>query len=159
METDSYVVLAAGKARVRRLPAFGKRPAEQTFVRSVGVLLIALGTLGYVPGLRLDGNLFGLLTTNGAYNALHLLTGLAGVATGFAPNRLVVRWYCAACTFLYSSVVLATLAGISSAATQAIFGPDNVLHLGVAAMTLAGYFVAVSHTQVGGETRREPAEA
>ena len=159
VDRDNVVVLAYGKARVRRTRVFGKRPGEQTFVRSVGVLLIALGVLGYVPGLRLDGNLFGLLTTDGAHNVLHLLTGLAGVAAGFAANRLVARWYCAACTFVYSGVVLATLAGMSPAATRVILGPDTVLHLGVAAMTLAAYCVAVSHAQAGGETRQEPAES
>jgi hypothetical protein len=159
VETDSFVVLTSGRSRVRRMRIFGKRPGERTFVRSVGVLLIALGVLGYVPGLRLNGNLFGLLTTNGAYNALHLLTGLAGVAVGFASDRLLARWYCAVCTFLYSGAVLATLAGVSSAATRAILGPDNVMHLGVAAVMLAAYCVAVSRAQVGGEKRREPVEA
>ncbi|HEV2459866.1 MAG TPA: DUF4383 domain-containing protein [Ktedonobacterales bacterium] len=159
VERDNVVVLASGKARVRRTRAFGKQPGERTVVRSLGVLLIALGVLGYVPGLRLDGNLFGLLTSDGAHNVLHLFTGLAGVLAGFASNRLFARWYCAACTFIYSGVVLATLAGMSPAATRVILGPDTVLHLGVAALTLAAYCVAVSHAQADGETRREPAEA
>lgn len=118
----------------------------------VGVLLVALGLLGFVPGattdqalLRVTGPqsgalLFGTFPTSVALNVIHLATGVLGLGAALrgGPARVFLMWGGGAYLGLWFYGVAADN---HSAADFGPFSPaNNWLHLGIAiAMLLLGY--------------------
>lgn len=49
-----------------------------------GVVLLAVGVLGFVPALTPDGHLLGIFHVNAVHNVIHVLSGVAALAAGFA---------------------------------------------------------------------------
>jgi hypothetical protein len=53
----------------------------------LGVVYLAVGILGFIPALLVDGEmLLGLFHVNAAVNVLHLVVGAAAAYFGFAPQ-------------------------------------------------------------------------
>ncbi|MEX1997409.1 MAG: DUF4383 domain-containing protein [Candidatus Andersenbacteria bacterium] len=51
----------------------------QKLAMILGVVLLALGILGYVPGITTDGMLLGIFAVNGPLNVIYLITGAAAL--------------------------------------------------------------------------------
>lgn len=63
----------------------------QTAVKVFGVVFVLLGILGFIPALAPDGHLLGVFEVGVVHNLIHLVSGLAALATGFsgeAASRL-----------------------------------------------------------------------
>src|SRR4051812_6458774 len=52
-----------------------------------GIVILLTGILGFVPPLTPDGKLFGVFATNGTHNMIHIITGLAAIASGAASEH------------------------------------------------------------------------
>ncbi|MFJ8578179.1 DUF4383 domain-containing protein [Micromonospora sp. NPDC093277] len=82
---------AMAHSRGRRNPADGRAPARQASA-SVGVLLLIIGVLGFIPGITSNfhelywaghesgAKLFGTFQVSVLHNLLHLASGVAGLA-------------------------------------------------------------------------------
>jgi len=53
----------------------------------LGIVLLALGVAGFIPGLNPDGLLFGVMPMNTLMSALFAASGLAGIAIGLSGRR------------------------------------------------------------------------
>ena len=59
-----------------------------------GIVFLLIGFLGFVPAIAPDGMLLGIFHVNAAHNIVHLLSGMAALACGFASagaSRLYLR--------------------------------------------------------------------
>lgn len=66
----------------------------KTFAIVFGVVFIAVGILGFVPGITTNNMLLGIFHVNAMHNVVHLLSGAAALATGFmgtGPARIYFR--------------------------------------------------------------------
>ena len=54
----------------------------KTLATVFGVVMLAAGALGFVPGATTDGMLLGVFHVNPAHNIIHLLTGAVGLWAG-----------------------------------------------------------------------------
>ena len=66
-----------------------KYMAVQGAALLVAAGFILLGVLGLIPGLTIDGKLFGVFAISGLHNVLHLLSGFVGIALArtYAASR------------------------------------------------------------------------
>ena len=109
----------------------------------VGLVLVAVGVLGFVPGATSDGMLLGVFHTNTAYNLIHLVTGAVAVWAGLQSTK-VARMCFQGFGVLYG---LIAIAGFMTPEGQDIFGvianntASNWLHVAIAATSLALGFV------------------
>lgn len=102
-----------------------------------GIVLLAIGVLGFVPGAMENGLLLGYFQVNLAHNLVHILTGVIALLAGFSGNvsslwffRLfgIVYALFAIHGFIYGDVPI--LGTVSNNAA------DTWLHTGVAALSL-----------------------
>ena len=56
----------------------------------IGVVLLAAGVAGIIPGLNNDGIVFGFMPMDMIRSVLFIVTGLVGVAIGMSSRRAVV---------------------------------------------------------------------
>lgn len=56
----------------------------------LGIVLLALGVAGFIPGLNPDGLLFGVMPMNTIMSILFAITGAAGIAIGLSSRRTMV---------------------------------------------------------------------
>jgi len=52
-----------------------------------GVVFIAVGILGFVPGITNNNMLLGIFHVNAMHNIVHLLSGAVALATGFMGTK------------------------------------------------------------------------
>lgn len=100
-----------------------------------GIVFVAVGVLGYVPGITSDGMLLGLFMVDGLHNIIHLVSGLAALAAawGLYSSRL----YFQAFGVVYALVtVLGFIGGGSVLGIIMVNTADNLLHLVIAAAAL-----------------------
>lgn len=62
----------------------------KTVAMLLGVVFLALGLAGFIPGLNTDGRLFNAIPMNTVLSVLFVITGLAGIAIGIASRRDIV---------------------------------------------------------------------
>jgi preprotein translocase subunit Sss1 len=63
----------------------------QAAAKIFGFVFLLIGVLGFVPALTPDGHLLGIFEVGGIHNIIHLLSGVAALATGYsspAASRL-----------------------------------------------------------------------
>jgi hypothetical protein len=108
-----------------------------------GIVFLAIGVLGFVPGITSDGKLLGIFEVNAFHNIVHLLSGAAALACYYAGDR-ASRMYFQIFGPVYG---LVALAGIFTGDGD-ILGilannwPDVVLHLLIAGAAIyLGYFL------------------
>lgn len=110
---------------------------NKTYVTGLGVLLVLIGALGFVPALTPNGQLLGLFATGTTHNIVHLLSGLvafAAAANGQASATLyakvfgVIYGVLTVVGFITGEGQIAGLIDVNQA--------DNVLHLAIAATAL-----------------------
>jgi len=100
-----------------------------------GIVFVAVGVLGYVPGVTSDGMLLGLFMVDGLHNIIHLVSGLAALAAawGLYSSRLYFKVFGA----VYAVVtVLGFLGSGSVLGLIMVNTADNLLHLVIAAAAL-----------------------
>lgn len=89
--------------------------------------------------------LLGLFAVDGTHNLVHMLTGIVGLAAGLSRRLDYARAY-----FLVFGVVygLVTIIGFIQGATVLgiipVNGWDNFLHLAIAVVSFAVYFLSAS---------------
>jgi hypothetical protein len=111
------------------------------YAQVLGIVLTAVGILGFVPALAPDGNLLGIFAINDAHNVVHLLSGVVGLAAGFLGSGQYARWYAGVFGVVYG---LVTVIGFIQMTT--VLGiipvnlPDNLLHTAIAIVSLVVFF-------------------
>lgn len=109
----------------------------QLVAKILGVVLILVGVLGFVPVLTTDGQLLGIFHVNTLHNIIHLASGAAVLYAGMNSEKLS-RMYFKVFGIVYALVtVLGFVYGDKS-----ILGlvannmADTFLHLAIAAVSL-----------------------
>lgn len=110
----------------------------RTFALVVGIIFLAVGVLGFIPGVTTgDGLLLGIFAVDAVHNVIHLLVGALGVAAYYWDRA---RLYCQGLGIVY------LLVGILGFIPALLFGDnmllglfhvnlaDNLLHLVVGAL-------------------------
>lgn len=102
-----------------------------------GAILLIVGVLGFIPALAPNGLLFGIFEVGPLHNIVHLLTGAAAVAVGFASE------YASQTYFKVFGVVYALVAILGFFfGDQDLLGimahnwPDVWLHVAIAVVAL-----------------------
>ncbi len=103
------------------------------FVKWFGIVLLAVGALGFVPGVTADGRLLGVFEVDALHNVIHLLTGaLALVFAAKSPKTFLQVF-----GVVYLLVaVLGLVQGGDILGLMTVNGADNVLHIVIAALAL-----------------------
>ncbi len=115
------------------------------YAQLLGIVLTAVGILGFVPALTPDNNLLGIFAINPMHNVIHLLSGVVGLAAGFLGSGQYARWYAGVFGAVYA---LVTIIGFIQMTTVLGLIPvnlaDNLLHTLVAIASLAVFFFSAS---------------
>ena len=107
----------------------------QTLAYVFGAILVAVGVLGFVPGVTNDGMLLGIFMVDGLHNLIHLVTGLAALAAawGMYSNKLFFQVF----GVVYAVVaVLGLLMGGNILGLIQTNMADHLLHLVLAVVFL-----------------------
>ncbi len=81
-----------------------KVPVAHYYALLVGGALVTLGILGFIPPFTHGNVLFGFFRVSAAFNIIHLLTGIAGLAVFALPQHHLARSY----AILLAAIYLAT---------------------------------------------------
>jgi hypothetical protein len=107
---------------------------------ALGVLYVAIGVLGFVPGITSNGLLLGIFQVNSLHNIAHLALGAVLIWGGMSASYVMVNKVLAV---VFGVLVVASF--VAPILEQLPLNPpDTILHL--ASMALTGYigFVAGS---------------
>lgn len=101
-----------------------------------GIVLTAVGVLGFVPGITDGEMLLGMFHVDALHNIIHIATGLLGILVGtmWASHASV---YFKVFGVVYAAV--AVLGFIQGSSVLGLFGvnmADNALHVAIAAIAL-----------------------
>lgn len=107
-----------------------------------GILFVIIGIAGYIPGITTTNAngmkmLFGLFMVDGTHNLVHLLTGLAALAS--TTSERAARVYFQIIGVVYA---LVTIIGFGVGSGHYVLGfllvntADNILHLIIALVAL-----------------------
>lgn len=100
-----------------------------------GVVLTAVGLLGFVPALTPNGYLLGIFETNGLHNIIHLLSGIAALVA--SQSEAYASTYFKVFGVVYAVVmVVGFLQGDTVLGIIPVNLADNLLHLAIAGSTL-----------------------
>lgn len=120
----------------------------RTVAKIFGFVLLAIGVLGFVPGVTSDdGHLLGIFHVDALHNIVHLLTGAVALWAG-SNSALASRRFFQVFAVVYG---LVTVLGFMSG-DKDILGlmannmADNLLHLGITAFAAYYGFVAKDNT-------------
>lgn len=111
----------------------------------LGATLTLVGILGFVSPLAPNGNLLGIFAIDPVHNVIHLLSGVVGLAVGTLAGGAYSRFYALIFGAVYG---LVTIIGFIQQTT--VLGlihvnlADNVLHLLIAAASLAVFFISAN---------------
>ncbi|MEY4747719.1 MAG: hypothetical protein RLZZ416_768 [Candidatus Parcubacteria bacterium] len=105
-----------------------------------GIVFLAVGVLGHVPGITSNGMLLGIFEIDGLHNVIHLLSGVAAIAAVYT-SAAYTRLYFKVFGIVYALVaVVGFLQGGTVLGLIAVNMADNLLHLVIAAVALwAGF--------------------
>ncbi|HLY30246.1 MAG TPA: DUF4383 domain-containing protein [Ktedonobacterales bacterium] len=112
----------------------------------LGILLLVVGLLGWLPLATPGGKLLGIFGVNAPHNLAHLLTGLIGVGAGLALSDRSVRAYTILMSVLYGVLMIVGFAHISLLQQAlALNLADTILHTGIFIFSL--FICVVSFTE------------
>jgi hypothetical protein len=102
-----------------------------------GAIFIAVGILGFVPGVTSGEHLLGIFHVNAAHNVVHLLTGLVAVVAG-ATSGHAARLFFRAFGVIYGLVAILGFMNGSEPILGLISNnsADTWLHAGIAVVSL-----------------------
>jgi hypothetical protein len=107
----------------------------QKLTKWFGIILLAVGILGFIPPLAPEGKLLGIFQIDTIHNVIHVLTGL--VALFSAGSAASARGYFKIFGIVYALVtVIGFIDGESILGIFSINGADNILHLLITAVAL-----------------------
>jgi hypothetical protein len=125
---------------------------SRSFARVIGIMFLAVGVLGFIPGLKSPpplsaphlaveggyGLLLGLFPVNWIHNLVHLAVGVIGLSS--SRTMVDARRFARGLTFFYGTLALmGVIPALNSLFGLApLFGHDIWLHAGTAAV--AAYF-------------------
>ena len=112
----------------------------QTLAKVFEWVFLAIGILGFVPGITSGGSLLGIFEVDTLHNIIHLITGAAALylVRGNGEN---VRLYFQVFGVIYAIVaVLGFLQGDTVFGLFGVNAADNILHLLVAVVALYAGF-------------------
>ena len=101
----------------------------KTFALVLGAVMLLIGILGYVLNPS-GGHLLGIFAVNPAHNAIHVATGIAGIAAAFMGWA---RLFCQGFGLIY--LLVAALGFVATDSSGMLLGlihnnmADNILHL------------------------------
>lgn len=108
----------------------------------MGIVLVIIGILGFIPGVTTDGLLFGTFSVNAAWNIMYIIIGLIGLYVSMsapASSKMYLQIFgvifaiWAILGFVYGdSLILGFIANNSA---------DNWLHVVIALVSLYGGFM------------------
>jgi hypothetical protein len=109
-----------------------------TYAKVLGLALILVGALGFVPALTPNNMLFGIFMTDTAHNMVHLLSGLVLFSVGFSDDYELIRRIVLLFAVIYG---LITLLGFTTPSGGLVLGmpmnlADDILHLGITVTAL-----------------------
>ena len=105
----------------------------------MGVVFVAIAIWGFIVGDQVL-----MFTVNTAHNAVHLISGLAALACGFAGEK-AARGFSLVFGAVYGLVAVLGFLGVQFAVTQLnLNAADNYLHAGIAAVFLIAGLVPAS---------------
>ena len=114
-----------------------------------GIVFLAIGVLGFVPGVTTDHMLLGIFHVNVAHNVVHLLSGAVALFCGLSSVS-ASRMYFRIFGVIYGLVAVmgfmvgdGMLLGLISNNTA-----DTWLHVGIAAVSLILGFMPASNETV-----------
>lgn len=107
-----------------------------------GVVLTAVGLLGFVPGLTPNNHLLGIFEVDALHNLVHLASGLAGIGAYVAGGR-ASKLYFQVFGVVYALVtLLGFIQGDNVLGLLPVNVADNLLHLAITAAALYLGFAA-----------------
>jgi hypothetical protein len=114
-----------------------------------GIVFVAVGILGFVPGVTTNGHLLGIFHVNAAHNLVHIVSGILALMVGFVSehaSRLYFRWF----GLIYGLVALLGLIQGERPLLGVIANnyADVVLHFVIAAAALIIGFAVTEHRPV-----------
>lgn len=112
-----------------------------------GWAFLAIGILGFVPGITVGAHLFGILHVNAALNLIHLITGVAFLWAGMQSDCASMRGF-QALSIIYTAFGLVGLVnmGATMVGPIAVGATVTLFHLAVAAISLfIGFLEPVRH--------------
>ena len=103
-----------------------------------GVVFLAVGLLGFVPGITENGHLLGIFHVNPAHNLVHILSGLAALLAARASERAAQNYF-RIFGVIYALVAVLGFMGGDEPVLGLIANntADNWLHVAIAAVSLA----------------------
>lgn len=119
-------------------------PFERAFALVLGIVLLIVGILGFIPFFAANGYLLDIFRIDGVHNLVHILSGIVGIACGLA-NASFSRLYAGIFGVVYAIVaIVGFIEGNSILGLFAINGADNWLHVVIALASLAVFAAAMS---------------
>lgn len=105
-----------------------------------GIVLLAVGILGFVPGITSDGMLLGIFQVDGLHNVIHLLSGALAIGAAMGAG-MYARLYFQVFGVVYALVtVVGFVQGDTVLGLISVNMADSILHLLIAAVALwAGF--------------------
>lgn len=123
----------------------GERRQVRTAL-GIGAVLTLIGILGFVL-VPIEGHLFGLFGVNTLHNAVHLVTGIAGLAAGYAAAGAFSSDYNRYGGLAYLLIAVLWLAVPAFLDQLLNIGlADTLLHLGLASILVAVGFGLADRT-------------
>jgi hypothetical protein len=109
-----------------------------TYAKVMGIILLAIGILGFIPGIAPNGMLFGIFMVNAWHNIVHLFSGLIFLAAAFSDNWELTRKVVLTFAIIYG---LVTVLGFFTPDGGQVLGmrvnlADDILHLAITASAL-----------------------
>lgn len=113
----------------------------QKITLGLGIFYVAIGILGFIPGITSDGMLLGIFAVNALHNIAHLVLGAVLIWGSMSPAMASVN---KAMTIVFGALVIASF--IAPIVEQLPLNPpDTVLHLASAAITAyLGFFAGTA---------------
>ncbi len=109
-----------------------------TYAKVLGLALILVGVLSFIPALTPNNLLFGLFMVDTAHNIVHLLSGLVLLAVAFSQDYEIIRRVVLLFAVIYG---LITLIGFFTPDGGLVLGmpmnmADDILHLTITVSAL-----------------------
>ena len=110
----------------------------KTMAAVFGIVFLAVGILGFVPGITDDGHLLGIFHVNTAHNIVHILSGIAALIAAGASLTAALYYF----RIFGALYALVAILGFATGGDEPLLGiiannpADNWLHLAIAVVAL-----------------------
>ena len=114
----------------------------RSYALLLGVVLTAVGILGFIPALAPNNNLLGIFAINPAHDVVHLASGVVGLLAYFA-GAAASRVYAGVFGLVYALVTVVGFVQMTSVlGIIPVNTADNLLHTAIAVASLAVFALA-----------------